>query len=439
MPLKSEELYYNGKMIIRKIYAKIFVYLRRALKAICNYRIKAKYHFSHVTLASVGNAGDTVLSTALRDQFDLNYESISWRIKKVTSKITQGYIDSLNKTDAVIIGGHGLFMPDTNANDISNWEFACSEQQYDKITKPIIVYAVGYNYFKGQERSRLFESNIRKLVEKSVFFGLRNQGSVREIQSFLDDNLKEKVVYQPCPTMIARYLYPELPPKKVTGKVAFNVAIDRAKLRMGDNKDLILDQIAKAMQMICQKGYKVYFVTHMCTEIPFLRYIKKYNFDFTLCDVSTWDAKRLMTLYNEMDVVIGMRGHGIWIPFGVNCQIISLANQNKTKWFLEDINASDWYIDITNSPETLCDRIIEKFHEIHEVNGELTTKRLLEAQERLYNITQKNMQTIKSILEETKNDRSIYPRSRREQIHTAQKHQRNEWKTACLLDSKSRK
>lgn len=398
MPLNAEELYYNGKTVIHKIYTKIFVNLRKPIKAICSYRNGAKYHFSHLTLASVGNVGDTVLSAALRDMFNINFKSISWNIKNVTAKINKNYIDGLNKSDAVIIGGHGLFMPDTNANDISNWEFACSEQQYDEITKPIIVYAVGYNYFKGQVRSRLFESNIRKLVEKSSFFGLRNQGSVREIQSFLDDRLKEKVVYQPCPTMVARYLYPELPPKKVTGKVAFNVAIDRAKLRMGENKDLILGQIAKAMQLISQRGYKVYFVTHMCTEIPFLRYIKKYNFHFTFCDVSAWDAKRLMTFYNDMDMVIGMRGHGIWIPFGVNCQIISLGNQNKTKWFLEDIDASDWFIDISENAGDLSKTIVDKFIDIHETHCTETNERLLKAQKKLWDITCDNMEKIKTIL-----------------------------------------
>lgn len=399
MPYDFEKAYLNSKIIIHKAYTKIYINLRKPLKIINGRKKKAKWNISHVTNFSVGNAGDTVLSTVIRDMFNQFLGTIDWNIKKVTAKVDRRYIDSLNKSDAVIIGGHGLFIPDTNANNISNWEFACSELQYGEIKKPVIVFAVGYNYFNGQERSKLFESNVRRLVEISVFFGLRNQGSVREIQSFLNDDLKEKVVYQPCPTMIARYLYPELPQKKKTGKIAFNIALDRSNLRMADKTDVILTQIAMAMCQLSKKGYEIYFVTHMNTEIPFLRYLYRHHFTFHFNDVSTWDARKLMTFYNDMDVVIGMRGHGIWIPFGVNSQIISLGNQKKTKWFLEDIDALDWYIDITDEPEKLSEKIMEKFTEIHEVHGEETDRRLYEAQGRLWEITCRNMDTIHRIIE----------------------------------------
>ena len=393
-----EKVHYKRIELAHKIYIKLYTNFRKPVKLIKGRKIGAKLNISHVTIYSTGNAGDTVLSTAMRDLFNTSFGSISWNIKKVTATINQRYIDSLNKTDAIIIGGHGLFLPDTNPNDISNWEFACSEEYYDEITKPIIVFAVGYNYFKGQERSLLFESNVRKLVEKSAFFGLRNQGSVREIQSFLDDSLKKKVVYQPCPTMIARYLYPDLPPKKGTGKIAFNLALDRAKLRMADKIDEILGQIALAMRRISEKGYDVYFITHMATEIPFLRYLEKQHVRFSFKDASTWDAKKLMLFYNSMDVVIGMRGHGIWIPFGVNCQIISLGNQNKTKWFLEDIDALDWFIDITEEPEKLAEQIVKKFVEIHEEKDAETDQRLIEAQKTLWEITCQNMKRIEQAI-----------------------------------------
>lgn len=384
--------------LIHRVYSKIFSVIRYPIKMGANYRKNADIMLSHITLPSAGNAGDTALSTAVRDLFNEKLGSVSWKLQNVLLKITDKTIERLNNSDAIVIGGHGLFIPDTNANCISNWEFPCSEQQYDEIAKPIIVFAVGYNYFRGQERTELFESNIRKLVEKSAFFGLRNKGSVKEICSFLDDDLKKKVRYQPCPTMVARYIYPDLPPKRKTGKIAFNVALDRTKLRMGDNKDVILDQIANAMYQLKLKGYKIYFITHLCAEIPFLQYIKKYRFDYKFYDASTWDIKSLTSFYNEMDVVVGMRGHGIWIPFGVNCQIISLGNQNKTKWFLEDIDALDWFIDINVQPEKLSQTIINKFVDIYESNYEETNRRLLEAQCQLWKVTCDNMEIIKKIL-----------------------------------------
>lgn len=41
--------------------------------------------------------------------------------------IDRQYIRQLNGTDSVIIGGDGVFIPESHANDISNWLFVCSE------------------------------------------------------------------------------------------------------------------------------------------------------------------------------------------------------------------------------------------------------------------------------------------------------------------------
>lgn len=384
----------------RNIYCRLYCTSRRYGKMLWERHNTGDVKLAHVGLWSAGNMGDTVLSTCIRDLFSKEMGRISWRLMDMFGDVDGEYVEKLNQADAVIIGGHGAFLPDTHPNDISNWEFACSEAQYDEIQAPIIIFAIGYNYFKGQERSALFESNIRKLVERSAFFGLRNRGSVREIQSFLPDELKRKVVYQPCPTMISRMLYPALPTKKKTQKIAFNVALDRAKMRMGENADIVLTQIAIAMQQLGKKGYEVHFIAHMNTELDFIPYMRRISFDCPIHVAATWDVGRATRFYNEMDVVVGMRGHGIWIPFGVNCQIISLGNQNKTKWFLEDIEAPDWFIDINENPETLAQQIVGKFEEIHEFNGEETDARLLRAQQKLYDITKENLAQIRQIIGE---------------------------------------
>lgn len=384
----------------RGAYTRTYIYTLKHWKHLCASMHNGGVQLAHVTVYSAANTGDTVLSTCIRDLFTRTFGSVSWRLMDMQGDVDRQYIKKLNGTDAVIIGGHGAFLPDTHPNNVSNWGFACSEAQYDEIQPPMIVFAIGYNYFQGQKRTAIFESNIRKLVERSAFFGLRNRGSVREIQSFLPDELKGKVVYQPCPTMVTRVLYPGIPSKKKTGKVAFNVALDRAQKRMGENIDTILTQIAIAMQLLEKKGYEVHFIAHMNFELDFIPYLRRVGLNCPVHAASTWDVHRATRFYNDMDVVIGMRGHGIWIPFGVNCQIISLGNQNKTKWFLEDIDAPDWFIDINERPETLARQIVCKFEEIHELNGEETDARLLQAQRRLYDITEENMTQIRQIIRE---------------------------------------
>lgn len=380
---------------------RVYVNLRKTVYKIKYKRFHPEYSMSHITFYSAGNAGDTALSTCIRDLFNKEVGRISWSLTSMVKPVNNKYIESMNRKSAIVVGGHGAFMPDTNENQISGWEWACSKEQYGQISLPIIVFAIGYNYFTGQTRETVFEENVQALVKRSDFFGLRNRGSVRLVQSLVDESLKSKVEYQPCPTMIARNLYPMLPDKVETGKVAFNVALDRAKMRMGTNQDVILDEIAKSMYLLSLRGYEMHFVTHCDTEIPFTEYLKKYDVKYKLHSASSWGASKLIAFYNKMDVVVGMRGHGIWIPFGVNCHIISLGNQNKTKWFLEDINALDWYIDINENPHGLCNQIIEKFIYLHEVNGSDTTRRLLEEQNKLYMITMENMKKIKKVINPT--------------------------------------
>ena len=68
------------------------------------------------------------------------------------------------------------------------------------------------------------------------------------------------------------------------------------------------------------------------------------------------------------------------------------------KWFLEDINAIDWQIDLMEENENLEGTIYEKFIQIHENSQDDTRRRLIESQEKLWKISQENMAKISEIL-----------------------------------------
>lgn len=113
---------------------------------------------------------------------------------------------------------------------------------------------------------------------------------------------------------------------------------------------------------------------------------------------SSWSAEKLMLFYNDMDVVLGMRGHAQMIPFGLNCHIITLGSHDKMRWFLEDINAEDWYIELSEDNDNLSNSIVQKFVKIHEKEGKRTSQRLLEEQDKLYEITMHNFNIIDSAI-----------------------------------------
>jgi polysaccharide pyruvyl transferase WcaK-like protein len=99
-----------------------------------------------------------------------------------------------------------------------------------------------------------------------------------------------------------------------------------------------------------------------------------------------------------MDLVFGMRGHAQMIPFGVNTRIISLGTHKKLKYFLQDIGALDWYIDINQEKTFLKEKILSQFEEVNEKNKYDTDRRLIESQNKIFEITAKNTEKIEKIL-----------------------------------------
>ena len=358
-----------------------------------------KNTLTQVSYYKSGNAGDTVLSKCVRKTFE-NSMDVNWYLQDVPNIVTKRDIDVFNETKGVIIGGGGLFLPDTNANLVSGWQWAISTELLHAIEKPIIVFSVGYNFFPGQESSQLFCDNLIELVRKAAFVGLRNSGSINSVRALLPEELREKVIYQPCTTTLIRKLFKEVPAKTPTGNVALNIAFDREERRYGKDEEKILTQIAYFAKEISRRGYKLFIVYHCYNDRKFKPYLDNIGVKYQEKDLSELSPNDVFLFYNCIDLVCGMRGHAQMIPFGLNCEIISLGTHDKMRWFLEDINSKDWYIDLRDTPDSICERLLSMFCRIHETEREKTRQRLLYNQDRLMDITEQNMQYICSLLNE---------------------------------------
>lgn len=385
------------KTKFRNLYLKVRNYLYISKQE--NKLSAANPVFTHVTHCIGGNVGDTVLSQCVRNIFRQNAGISRWNIVTVNNPVTDRTIRQINSTSAVVIGGGGLFLPDTNKNPVSGWVWAVSSTQLKEITAPIIIYAVGYNYFRGQDNQEVFIRNLNQLIEQAGFIGLRNSGSIRKIKEIIRPDLRDKIVFQPCVTTIIRKLYQQLPPKTKTGKIAVNMAFDRIEMRFGVQKDIILNQIVKAIKAIASRGYAIVYAVHYEKDRDFIKYLKDAKVNFAVYDMSNGFPQKAINFYNQTDLVLGMRGHAQMIPFGLNCEIISLGSHDKLKWFLEDIDAMDWYVELTEQTDTLQKRIVDLFIKVHETESAQTQERLLSQQERLWKISCSNMSLITKTIE----------------------------------------
>ena len=128
-------------------------------------------------------------------------------------EVDTALVERINaRADAVIIGGGGLFLQDMNPNRLSGWQWKISAEALASIEVPLIVYSLGDNRFPGQpEFDELMRTHVSQVLEQSVFFGLRNTGSIETMTRFLGlDPASGPIRFRPCPTTIAGLLYEPL-------------------------------------------------------------------------------------------------------------------------------------------------------------------------------------------------------------------------------------
>ena len=388
----------NVKDWIRKFYLltgyglkeKIYVYNERS--------VLAKKKITHITYyRGWENTGDTVLSKCVRDSFNKQYHNIKWDLDKITNPVNHELIRRINKSKCMVLGGGGVLIPDTNKNSISGWQWAISNEQLDRISVPIILFAIGYNYFPKQKPEQFFIDNLQYIIEKSSFIGLRNRGSIQKVSELIGGDLSEKLRFQPCPTTIIRKLYKNLPGKISSKNIAVNIAYDRYEKRFGSNIYVILDQIALALKELEKQGYNIFNVCHLNDDSRFELSLNKVGVNYKTVYLNFKLPIEVYKFYNEMELVMGMRGHAQMIPFGLNCKIISLGSHDKMRWFLEDIDAKEWYVNLHEDVNNIGSRILEiALYQLS--NDKLIFDKLCGKQDYLYNITIKNFKEIRNII-----------------------------------------
>ena len=362
---------------------------------------KGKY-LAHFGLHKPGNAGDTLLFLAVRKLFDQTNGSYYWNLEQLWDEITDKTIKRLNKkSKGIVIGGGGLLLKDTNPNQKSGWQWSCSIEQLKQIEVPIIVFAIGYNRFRGQnDFDPVFQEHIQETVRRSIFFGLRNHGSIRSLKPYLDSSLVQKLNFQPCPTTLLSYLYPE----KVDNcfedgkrQLTLNMSFDRRQLRFGIREDEILTSIARAMKWAMQEGWEINLAIHCPGDNNIEPWLIQEQVMFRKVELGGKPAQEVLDFYSKMPLTIGMRGHSQMIPFGMGNAIISLISHDKLAYFLEDINHTEWGIDLKS--QDIEEQLVEKIKFIDEQRS-MVKMQIINAQKILWNTTVQNIEMIKIGLKE---------------------------------------
>lgn len=357
------------------------------------YTSKKGKHIIHISAFSHSNTGDLYLPVILRNLFNDFIPVKKWTNRHVFKVVTSKNVNSFNKADLIVIGGGGLFLKDTNPNDLSGWQWSCSTDMLKSIKTPIVAFAIGYNRFRGQEEfSPIFKEHLNLFVEKSIFIGIRNHGSIEKIKPYLkNDHLKNKLTFQPCMTTLTSLIYPHLCDyNKKENFIAINCAFDRQSLRKND--DNILRSIARVALKL-SKIAQIKFYSHVFNDEKILPFFDEIGVKYELVRLKT--IEDTVKEYAKPKLVIGMRGHAQMIPFGCNTPILSIISHDKMKWFLDDIHHPEWGVDVLNPNfET---QLYETAYFIYQNTSNIISQ-IQEEQQNLYQITKENILKIKSLI-----------------------------------------
>ncbi|GAB2469843.1 polysaccharide pyruvyl transferase family protein [Jatrophihabitans fulvus] len=312
-----------------------------------------------------GNYGDRVLPTAVRDAVSSAAGRPLHHLPVHAHRLFDDARRELaDRSAGVIVGGGGLFLPDTAPNGTSGWQWNVPTEQLRRLDVPLGLVAVGFNVFRGQSvGGSLFRQSLEAVVDRADLVGLRNHGSIRQVRSLLPTRLADKIEYLPCPTTVLAVLHPELAaPVARHRSVLLNAAYDRSARRFGDTYGAFLAQIDAYVRALRADGVDVRAVSHMAPDEQLATDLRREHgleLDVVRLNVAPLDEAR--TAYREAGVVVGMRGHATMIPFGLRTPVLSLVSHPKMRYFLDDIDHPEWGFEVT---ERFGDALLERTRDV---------------------------------------------------------------------------
>lgn len=295
------------------------------------------------------NFGDVVLPDAVRDAVTEPAGPSDWVSFHAHQVFDDEFVRIADDQRALVVGGGGLFLPDTAPNGNSGWQWNVPARSLEALQIPVYAFAVGFNLFPGQRfKGDLFRRSLVSFARKAEFVGLRNTGSMERVRAMLPSELHDKVRFVPCPTTVLEHIRPELPAgRSGSGTVLLNAAFDRSERRFAGGYADFLAQIVEFTTKATKGGAEVRIATHTRGDLRLAADLaSEHDLKLPVDELHTMDQADALAVYRQASLVIGMRGHATMIPFGMGTPVLSIVSHPKMRFFLEDIDRPDWGYDV---------------------------------------------------------------------------------------------
>ncbi len=326
------------------------------------FKKKVIYH----TGAWSGNFGDSIIQQSIQNGLSqLSKRDLQFRyINCQQTEFTREIIEEINSEgDLLIVGGGGLIFYRPKDNSKSGWQWNIDINLIDQLRVPLVIYGIGYNQFEYDNSNFIPITNkhLQTTVEKAALCSVRNSGSKKELMIRGCNGSKIKII--PDSGMFLKPKKIDIPgfiPSKL--HIGFNWTTDRENQTFPhpfeDNRDKFINSCIELLNYIIKtKNAQIFHIGHMSYDfdnkiIKILKnnlILEPIIIDDVLKQIyppSGENARYLVDVYRQMDIVLGMRGHSNIVSFGQNIPFIGLGSHRKIRYFLEDIDRKEYFFDV---------------------------------------------------------------------------------------------
>lgn len=323
----------------------------------------------------IGNIGDNANhkgSEFLRIQF-LDYEfditqkemrELFWKRWKFNS---DDFVNEANSYDLVMIGG-GNYFELWVENSITGSSIDISIDYLKKIKTPILFYSLGFDLGQGIPKANIdkFRVFMDYLTSSSKYFvSVRNDGALDNFEKIYADRYKNNIVEIPDGgffTYVSNLEHYEI--EFGMTNIIINVAGDMPEIRFPDvNGKLTYDRFTEEFAGIIDELNDEYrnninfiFVPHIFRDLK-ISYdiinnvtdiVRRRNIKVAPYLIGDKGHEYIFSLYNQSDLVLGMRFHSNVCSYALKKNVIGLVNYVQLSNLYKDINSNE-YVEVNKN------------------------------------------------------------------------------------------
>lgn len=270
----------------------------------------------------------------------------------------QGFVDRINQTDGMIIGGAVAINGREFYGD-AGMRFNLARNLWPGIRKPLIFYGLSYRHWPGQ--TYYHEDNFRWTIDHilsrpDMLLGLRNDGTRQWLEKKFGI-VSDRFFDVPDAGVFALADetgdFRELQPDRPNVMLAFNDEDSDQRYGKGPKRETMLKAMVPAIERLITKWHaNVILVPHYFDDCRMLA-------DFVdLCRpvlahqnmIATGLARiegsgQFYSRYRKVDLVISMRVHSMSPSVGLGVPMVPLVTQDRMTDFLDGIGLGDLAVD----------------------------------------------------------------------------------------------